>query len=48
MNGAEGFETSDGLKASIKSARNLRKYLNAYFSAGKAARKKAIFIGVER
>jgi hypothetical protein len=48
MNGAEGFETSDGLKASIESARNLRKYLNAYFSAGKAARKKAIFIGVER
>jgi hypothetical protein len=48
LNGDEGFETSDGLKASIKKARNLRKYLKAYFSAGKAARKNAIFIGVER
>lgn len=39
---------TEGLKGSIDRARLVHKYLSAYFSAGKAARKKAIFIGVER
>jgi hypothetical protein len=48
LNPAEGFNISAGLNLSRKNACNLRKYLSAYRSAGKEARKRAIFIGVER
>ena len=48
LNPGEGFNISAGLNLSRKNACNLRKYLSAYRSAEREARKRAIFIGVER